>query len=238
MSFSEKDLLPISALQHLLFCERQCALIHVEQIWAENRLTAEGRVLHERAHDPGKETRGRIRAVRGLHIQSLNIGLSGIADVVEFHAPEGRRATELSRDDFWSAPESLSGWRIFPIEYKRGRRKRECYDEVQLCAQALCLEEMLQIEIRDGALFYGEEQGRIDVIFDSELRERTLQASRRLRTVLFSELLPPAIFLPHCSQCSLIEQCMPAVTEGQTSARSYLLDAIQTNERAVGPFED
>ena len=129
--FTEDNLLPISALQHLLFCERQCALIHLERAWQENRLTAEGRIMHERVHEGGDETRRDVRIVRGLRLRSLALGLVGIADVVEFH-----RAA-----DGVAVPESAGTWRPFPVEYKRGRPKSEPWDAVQLCAQALCLEE-------------------------------------------------------------------------------------------------
>jgi CRISPR-associated exonuclease Cas4 len=137
--YVEDDLLPISALQHLLFCERQCALIHVEQVWAENRLTVEGRHLHERVDGGEHETRGGLRTARALPIRSLRLGLAGRADVVEFHASEGAAGPP----------------RVVPVEYKRGRPKSHRADEVQLCAQALCLEEMLGVHVAAGALFYG-----------------------------------------------------------------------------------
>jgi CRISPR-associated exonuclease Cas4 len=132
--FSEDELLPISALQHLAFCERQWALIHLEGAWAENQLTAEGRVMHDRAHEPGTESRGDIRISRGLRLRSLRLGLSGIADVVEFHRcgrPDDADGIRLL---------GVSGsWAPFPVEYKRGRPKSGPFDEIQLCAQALCL---------------------------------------------------------------------------------------------------
>jgi len=138
MTYTEDDLIPISALQHFVFCERQCALIHIEQAWTENRLTAEGRLLHERVHDQGGESRAGVRIERGLPLRSLRLGLVGVADVVEFH------------------PLSEGGWRPFPVEYKRGKPKRNACDEIQVCAQALCLEEMLGVRIPAGALFYGK----------------------------------------------------------------------------------
>ena len=121
--FSEDELLPLSALQHLLFCERQCALIHIEQAWAENRLTVEGKNLHAKVHEADDESRGDLRIVRGLRLRSLRLGLVGQADVVEFH-------------------KQGDAWLPFPVEYKRGKPKPEPCDEVQLCAQAICLEEM------------------------------------------------------------------------------------------------
>jgi CRISPR-associated exonuclease Cas4 len=136
-------------LQHLLFCERQCALIQIEQAWAENRLTGEGRHLHERVDEVGQESRGRIRTVFSLLVRSLCLGLSGQADAVEFH-----RQGEGGADD-------LSLWRPFPVEYKRGKPKMDDCDVVQLCAQALCLEEMLAVEVPEGAMYYGKPRRRL-----------------------------------------------------------------------------
>ena len=139
------DYIPISALQHYLYCPRQCALIHVEQLWAESRHTAEGRVLHERADQPRAERRRGVRTVTAMPLAHAALGLTGIADVVEFHdAGDGEQA--------------------FPVEYKRGRPKAHRADEVQLCAQALCLEAMLDQPIPEGALFYGETRRRADVV--------------------------------------------------------------------------
>lgn len=132
--YSAADLMPISALQHYLFCPRQCALIHLEQIWAENLYTAEGRLLHEKADSGKTEVRGDVKSVTGLLVRSLELGVTGKADVVEFHRREGI-------------------WHPFPVEYKRGRPKSHDADKIQLCAQALCLEEMLGLPVPEGALF-------------------------------------------------------------------------------------
>ncbi|MCB1237254.1 MAG: CRISPR-associated protein Cas4 [Verrucomicrobiae bacterium] len=184
---------PMSALQHLLFCERQCALIHSERLWAENRLTAEGRVLHDKAHDGPDETRDGIRIVRGLHLHSATLGIHGVADVVEFHRPTEPGATSLP----------------VPVEYKRGRPKRDDCDRVQLCAQALCLEEMLGVEISRGHLFYGRNRRRQTVEFDAGLRDTTLAAIRRLHELLESGETPPAAREPKCDACSLLDLCLP-----------------------------
>jgi len=153
--YTESDLLPLSGLQHLAFCPRQCALIHIEGAWGENRLTAEGRVMHKRVDEREHETRGDVRREYGLRIRSLALGLSGIADTVEF-----RRDGE--------------SWHPFPVEHKRGKPKGDnpC-DRVQLCAQAICLEEMCDCAIPAGALFYGETRQREDVAFDPTLRALT-----------------------------------------------------------------
>lgn len=201
--FAEDDLLPLSALQHLLFCERQCALIHVEQLWAENRLTVEGRHLHERADDGRGETRGALRVARALPLRSLRLGLSGRADVVEFHGGPGAE-------------------RVFPVEYKRGVPKQDRSDEVQLCAQALCLEEMLGVAIPAGALFYGTTRRRTDVAFDVELRATTETAAARLHALIASGVTPSAVRAPKCDGCSLLDLCLPAPAHRARSAAGYL----------------
>ncbi len=150
---SEDDLLMLSALQHLLFCPRQCALIHVEQQWTENRLTAEGRILHERVHTAAKESRRTIKIEFDVPIRSLQLGLIGRADIVEFR---------LQNNGYWQP---------FPVEYKRGRPKKDDSDRVQLCAQGMCLEEMLDVEVPCGALFYGKKNRRVEVLFDHVLRQ-------------------------------------------------------------------
>ena len=147
--YSEDDLLPLSALQHLYFCERQCALIHVEQVWLENRFTAEGRIMHERVDTGKSEMRGGVRTSFAVSLRSLRLGLVGKADVVEFHRRQ--------------SPDGRSAWQPFPVEYKRGRPKKDNCDKIQLCAQALCLEEMLNLRIECGALFYGKTRRRQDV---------------------------------------------------------------------------
>lgn len=205
--FAEADLLPLSALQHLVFCERQCALIHVERQWMENRYTAEGRVLHERPDRGADEERRGVRIARGLALRSLRLGLVGRADVVEF------------RDLGDGAPQQ-----VFPIEYKRGRPKANHCDEVQLCAQALCLEEMLGVEISSGALFYGKRRRRTAVPFDRDLRERTEAAARRLHEILRSGETPPPVADARCKSCSLRPVCLPSL-RGR-SASSYLAAAL------------
>jgi len=147
MIFNEDDLLPLSALQHLLFCERQCALIHIEQLWEENRYTAEGRIMHERVDSGRSESRGDVRLVFSLPLRSLRLGLVGKADVVEFHREEDSESTSSSKSCLW---------RPFPVEHKRGRPKKAAWDEVQLCAQAICLEEMLTLSVRREHSFTGK----------------------------------------------------------------------------------
>lgn len=200
--YADDDLLMISALQHLAFCERQCALIHLEQQWAENRLTVLGELLHERVHSAESETRGEVRTVRTLRLASYTLGLTGQADVVEFHRTE---------DPTTGTPlESCDGlWMPFPVEYKKGKPKSDRIDEVQLCAQALCLEEQLSISISEGAIFYGEKRRRHPVMFKHELRDKTITLSRKLHKLMASGKTPPAKFEPKCKSCSLYELCQP-----------------------------
>ena len=194
------DLLPISALQHLLYCERQCALIHLEQVWAENQFTMEGNVMHEKAHDGPDETRAGVRIVRGLAVKSETLGLSGQCDVVEFHT-DGT---------------------VLPVEYKRGRPKAHQADEVQLCAQAICLEEMFGVSIPEGRLFYGQTRRRMDVVFDAELRALTADTARRLREMIASRRTPPAVYEERkCQACSLQELCMPQAMRFQKGAGAW-----------------
>lgn len=215
--FTEDELIPLSALQHLLFCERQCALIHIEQAWAENRFTAEGRIMHERVDEAGRESRGRIRTVNGLPLRSLRLGLSGKADAVEFH----REGDDASGD--------ASVWRPFPVEYKRGKPKQNDCDLVQLCAQALCLEEMLEVAVPEGALYYGKPRRRLVVVFDEALREKTREAARRLHELISSGHTPQARYEKKCESCSMLPVCMPKVTGSHRSVRRYMAHALAQN---------
>jgi CRISPR-associated exonuclease Cas4 len=200
----EDGLLPISALQHLLFCPRQCALIHVERQWVENRFTAEGRVAHEKVHDAGSETRGGRRMVSGLPLRSLRLGLSGQADVVEFE----------------------SDGTPFPVEHKRGRAKEEDWDRVQLCAQALCLEEMTGRAIAQGALFYGKSRRREEVVFDADLRQRTERTAQALHELVNSGKTPPPVQSDKCRNCSLAPVCLPGAFSARRSVETYLSKAL------------
>lgn len=219
----ESDLVPLSGLQHLVFCERQCALIHVERQWGENRFTAEGRVLHKKAHDGKPETRDGERITRGLPLRSLRLGLAGNADVVVWRPPPGFRAGRRSLAEMvrTARPGEFADWAITPVEFKRGQPKKNDCDRVQLCAQALCLEEMLGIAIPVGQLFYGLKRRRFDVPFDAELRQTTESAARRLHEIITAGVTPPAVYEKKCDTCSLLEVCLPR-TLGGRSASQYL----------------
>ena len=212
MNYSEDDLLPLSGLQHLLFCERQCALIHIEQVWAENLFTAEGRIIHERVHEADRESRGDIRIEYSMPLRSLRLGLIAKADVVEFH----RRVEE-----------GKEVWRPFPVEYKRGKPKKDNSDKVQVCAQAICLEEMLDLEILAGALFYGKTRHRQDVAFDSVLREETEDAAGRFHDLVDSRITPKPVYSPKCKSCSMYHLCLPKTVEKARSINDYLIDAVR-----------
>ena len=188
---SSDDPLPISALQHAIYCMRQAALIHIERVWAENRFTAEGRVLHDVAHEAGSRKSRGVRRVTALPLASRRLNLAGVADVVEFHA-------------------GADGEIAFPIEYKRGKPKLHRADEVQLCAQALCLEEMTGRSVPEGALFYGETRRRVVVPFDADLRKLTEDTALAFGALVAEGRTPPPVWkASRCRACSLIELCRP-----------------------------
>ncbi len=185
---AEDALIPLSALQHYLFCPRQCALIHVEQLWAEDGATAEGRVLHERVDAGGFETRLGQRVERSIALRSVALGVTGKADVVEF--PRGGGPV--------------------PVEYKRGKPKPHRADEVQLCAQALCLEEMFDVSVPAGALFYGATRRRTAIAFDPALRALTARVAAEARVMIAVQRTPPPVLMRGCARCSLLDACQPA----------------------------
>lgn len=191
--YKEDDLIQISALQHVLFCERQYALIHIEQIWKENSYTAEGKVLHERVDMEHHESRRLFRQEFGMAIRSLQRGLIGKCDLVEFYLAPGGVVVEA-----------------IPIEFKRGKSKEEDVDRVQLCAQALCLEEMFSIEVLRGQFYYLQEHRRTGIEIDGSLRAKTIGLANRIRALLDAGATPPAIYEKRkCDHCSLVEMCMP-----------------------------
>jgi len=216
MMYAEDELLPLSGLQHLVFCERQWGLIHIEQQWEENRLTAEGRVLHERAHEGGTETRPGVVTARGLHLRSFRLGLTGQADVVEFETDGTGRPGGVPH----------------LVEYKRGRPKADGCDEVQLCAQALCLEEMLKVAIGGGALFYGTTRRRKEVVFDAGLRTRTEALARRMHELFAARATPGALYAKKCDRCSLYDRCLPRTVSKRGAVRRYLARALRDEETA------
>jgi len=187
----DDDGIPISALQHYVYCPRQCALIHLERAWAESRETAEGRLLHARTDQPMAERRRGVRTVTAMPLSHRGLRLVGVADAVEFHREGGEE-------------------RAFPVEYKRGRPKPHRADEIQLCAQALCLEDMLGKDVPVGALFYGKTRRRKEIAFDAALRALTGETVRDVQTMLASGRTPHATYeSKRCDACSLIDLCQP-----------------------------
>ena len=206
---AQDDFISLSALNQYAYCPRRCALIHIEQIWSENLFTAEGRIMHEKVHEMDRESRGNVRIEYGTPLRSLRLGLIGKADVVEFH--------RLSENK----------WQPFPVEYKRGKPKKDDSDKVQLCAQAICLEEMLDVEVQRGALFYGKTRRRLDVIFDDKLRQKTEDAARNVREIVESGKTPPPVYTKKCDSCSLVAECLPKTIGKKRSVKSYLAKALE-----------
>ncbi|AVR89903.1 CRISPR-associated protein Cas4 [Thauera aromatica] len=200
----EDDLIPISALQHYLYCPRQCALIHVERLWAENRQTAEGRLFHDRADKPMVERRHGVRTVTAMPLSNAELGIAGVADAVEFHSSD-------------------EGECPYPVEYKRGRPKAHRADKVQLCAQALCLEAMFGVKVVEGALFYGTPRRRQVVVFDDALRSLTLAVIRDTRIMIAAGRTPTATYdAGRCDACSLIDLCQPRLLARAAGVEGWL----------------
>lgn len=211
--YLQDELRPISALQHILFCKRQCALIHTEQVWEENYFTASGDLFHQKADTGVKEKRAGVIQEFGLPIRSLRYGLIGKADVVEIHRNEKK---EIEK--------------IVPIEYKSGKPKDDAWDEVQVCAQALCLEEMLNISIANGFLFYGKDRRRHRVDFTEALRSLTIATTKRLHALLATGITPEAQYTKRCKSCSLQQICLPRSAGRKKSIKRYIAQFINEEE--------
>jgi CRISPR-associated exonuclease Cas4 len=217
--YDDDDLLQLSGLQHLAYCERQWGLIHIEDQWKENVFTAEGRILHKRTEVTETEVRGNIRITHGLRLRSLRLGLVGRADVVEFHRID---KTDAPDENIYGV--ELKGakglWIPFPVEHKRGKPKSDHCDEVQLCAQALCLEEMLGVQITQGSLFYGRPRRRSDVQFDETLRTETEKLAQRMHELARAGITPPPTDeYSRCKGCSLRDVCLPKTAYKQNAGR-------------------
>ncbi len=198
--YPEEEYLPLSGIQHYRFCVRQCAFIHVEQMWTENFFTAHGRVLHERVHNAAAESRGKLHIERGLKISSSRLGLAGQTDAVEFYA-DGT---------------------VCPVEYKRGTRKKDTTDKVQLCAQAICLEEMLDVRIEKGFLFYDKIKKREEVLFTGELRDETQRLADDFHNLVRLKRTPSANYDTCCESCSFTDECFPDSAGRNKSVSGYI----------------
>ncbi|MDR1160312.1 MAG: CRISPR-associated protein Cas4 [Syntrophomonadaceae bacterium] len=210
--YSDEKLLPLSGLQHILYCVRQCALIHIEQQWADNFFTAKGIVMHEKVHNEKIERKKDIVIERDIYIRSHALGLVGKSDVVEFHK---------------------SGARLlpFPVEYKIGKPKEDNTDKVQLCAQCICLEEMTGCNIPRGAIFYGKTRSRLNVEFDKELRAQTTKLAGEFHELIESGVTPKPEYSKKCSNCSFNEICLPEIFGRKSTVKQYLRDIV--NEETV-----
>lgn len=217
MNIPEEDWLQLSGLQHFAFCRRQWALIHIENQWAENFRTVDGSLMHENAHDQGfRESRGDVLIVRGLAVHSAQLGVSGQCDVVEFHRdPDGISLRN------W---EGL--WRSYPVEYKRGRPKEGQADELQLCAQAMCLEEMLCCPVPEGALYYGETRRRLTVQLTQDLRGQVRDSLAEMHDLYRKSYTPKVKPTKACNACSLKDLCVPKLLRNK-KVSDYLAGAME-----------
>lgn len=215
MTYDDDQMLMLSGIQHYMYCPRQWALIHIEQQWDENRLTAEGQLLHQNVDNPAyRQKNGDAITLRSVHIASHSLGLYGVTDAIEL----------LPSNDFTDAithPRYPGFWKPYPIEYKRGHRKPDERDEVQLAAQVICLEEMYGIHIPEAALFYHETRHREKIQIDEHLRQLTFGLSEAMHRTFESGFTPKAEERRGCRSCSLIDICTPELTK-KTSVAYYL----------------
>lgn len=217
MPYADEDLLQLAGLQHFAFCRRQWALIHIEHQWQEDWRTIDGQLFHQHAHDTGsRERRGNTLTIRGLSILSRTLGVSGQCDVVEFHLDE--HGVPLHGE------EGL--WTPYPVEYKRGSGQSKEADALQLCGQAMCLEEMLCCDVPEGALFYGETRRRSMVVFDKELRTTVRSMLAEMHQLYKRGCTPKVKPSTACNACSLKELCLPALLRKDRSVR-YLKEALE-----------
>ena len=217
MTYEEADFLQLSGLQHFAFCRRQWALIHVEQLWEDNYLTVDGSLMHEKAHDiNANETRGDKLVLRGVYVHSTELGVSGQCDVLEFHrTPKGVLLNGRE-----------GKWMPFPVEYKRGIAKINDADRLQLCAQAMCLEEMLCCHVDSGALYYGRVRRREEVCFNVEMRANVVAMLREMHELFKRGYTPVVKKHKGCASCSVKDLCMPGLPQ-RGSVMSYLRAGVE-----------
>jgi len=221
--YSEDELLPLSGLPHMAFCDRRWALIHIENVWEDNRFTAEGNLLHEKAHSGEIESRPGVLVRRTLPIHSFRLGLSGQADIVEFH-PVLASETGVRFQD------RKGNWKPFPIEYKRTRDKAGSMAyRIQLCAQAICLEEMLATSISEGAIYDGTAKRRQTVTFSQELRDSVERLAGEMHRLFRAGHTPSPVFKKACNSCSLKGLCLPEKLSQQASVGSYYERFLREN---------
>lgn len=217
--YAEEDYLMLSGIQHFAFCRRRWAIIHIEQQWADNAKTTAGELMHKKAHDEGSfEKRGSILIVRGMRVSSRRLGLSGQCDVVEFYKDEKGIVLYEYEDT----------WKPIPVEYKHGAPNEYNADELQLCAQAVCLEEMLQTEIPEGYLYYGEHRRRSRVEFTDVLREETRRAAKEMHELFQRGHTPNVKPSKKCTSCSLKDICVPKLQKAM-NVREYIRQSINAD---------
>lgn len=213
--YDDDQMLMLSGIQHYMYCPRQWALIHIEQQWIDNRLTAEGHLQHQNVDNPAyRQKNGNVITLRSVHIASHTLGLYGISDAIELLPSD-------TATDAITHPRYPGFWKPYPVEYKHGHRKPDERDEVQLCAQAICLEEMYGIHIPEAALFYHETRHREVVQIDEPLRQLTYQLSQAMHETFKNGFTPKAEERRGCRSCSLIDICFPELTR-KTSVAYYL----------------
>ena len=217
--YTQDDLLPLSGIQHFLFCRRQWALIHIERQWQENVLTAEGRIMHRRADDPFfTEVRNGVITARSVPVVSYRLGLQGVCDVVEF---------TVSQDGV-RLPGREGLYLALPVEYKRGKEKHDHSDETQLCAQAMCLEEMLSMDIPKGYLYYGETRHRAETEFTAELRRLVKEMADEMHNYFSRGYTPRVKPFKGCRSCSLADVCLPVLQGKVMIASKYIQRQVES----------
>ena len=216
MMYSEDDYLQLSGIQHFAFCRRQWALIHIEQQWAENLRTVDGRIMHENVHNNDyNEKRGDLIITRAMAVSSSRLGISGECDAVELrHSDSGINLYGLE-----------GKYTVTPVEYKRGEPKEDDCDALQLTAQAMCLEDMLCCNIPFGYLYYGEIRRRVKVMFDDSLRQRTEEMLKEMHELYRRRYTPKVKRRKACNACSLKNICLPVIC-GNKSASSYIRETL------------
>lgn len=221
MEYREEDFLLLSGIQHFSFCKRQWALIHIEQQWQENLRTIEGQILHEKTHDHAiKEKRGDLIVSRGMAIFSRTLGITGTCDVVELHkASDG--VNIFGRE---------GSYKPVPVEYKRGKPKEDESDVLQLCAQAMCLEEMLLCKIPEAFMFYGETKRRLKIILDDGLRKRVKEMTKEMHELYNKRHTPKVKVSKACKACSLAELCMPKLCKNPSAIHYIKKNLLEVEE--------
>ena len=228
-NYAEDELLALSGIQHFSFCKRQWALIHIEQQWDDNLRTVQGHFLHERADDPFfSESRGEVFISRSIPLVSHSLGLYGIADVVEY----------IQSRSGICIPGHEGLWIMHPVEYKRGKPKPDKRDEVQLCAQVMCLEEMFDVTIYEADFYYYAVRRRLHLSIDDELRDHVRSLSDEMHELYRKGVTPPADKTRNCKYCSLVDICVPKITKKRRAVKNYIAGHVEdacVSERSFGP---